>query len=459
MEETGGTSILNETKFSMLDGKVHSKLLHTINSLGFDKPTPIQVKTLPFILQGKDVIASAKTGSGKTLAFLIPTVDLLLKLGFNKKHGTGCIILSPTRVLALQIFELVNKFISETDLNAIIVVGGEKWDKEAKLLEEGVNIIIATPGRLYDHLYNTDFKFDQLKLLILDEADKLLDSCFINHIKGIIKQIPRNRQTVLFSATIDDDVKGLAKLLLKENPLVISLTSNEMVSTVSGLKQGYFICPIENRLPFLFKMLKKLKNHKVMVFFASCRAVNFYHEFFKVHCHANVFIMHGGQTQGKRKFVSKSFVEATSGTLLCTNIAERGLDIPHVDWIIQMDPPSNPKQYIHRVGRTARGERNVGNAIMLLRPEEIEFVKLLQNEKVYLDKYDFDDLSSEVQTMLEELVESNGYFKVLARRAYIGYMRSYNAYPIKEIFNIRQLDHKVLGRSFGLKYPPLVKLM
>ncbi|CAH0723692.1 unnamed protein product, partial [Brenthis ino] len=446
--------------FSMLEGKIDYRILKNIRALGFKKPTPIQAKSLPHMLLGKDIIGAAKTGSGKTLAFLVPIIEKLINLGFTKSHGIGCIIISPTRELALQTYEVLKKLIVNINLTHSLAVGGEKKLKEVASLQKGVNIIVGTPGRILDHLENTaNFKCYNLKCLVLDEADKLLEAGFERHIIGIIKKLPKKRQTTLFSATIDDKVNNLARLILKSDPKLISVIDGNNQSTANGLQQGYCICPVQNRMCWLYKMLKKSRKMKVMVFFSSCKSVDFHYEFFKTHCKASVLSIHGKQSQPRRKEAFQTFVKADKGVLFCTDVAARGLDIPAVDWIVQYDPPTDMKEYIHRVGRTARGINSNGNAVILLRPEEEEFIEYLKREKVYLDKYNFGDPNNDIQKMLENLIDQDGTMKVLARKAYLSFLRCYNKHPLNKVFNIKRLDLKMAAKAFGFLEQPHVDFL
>ncbi|XP_023952987.2 ATP-dependent RNA helicase DDX18 isoform X2 [Bicyclus anynana] len=451
--------IISQFSFSMLESKIDSRILDSLKTMGFLKPTKIQAKTLPHMLLGDDVIGAAKTGSGKTLAFLIPVVEKLISLGFTNKHGVGCLIISPTRELALQIYVVLKKLIANINLTHCLVVGGEKKLKEIASLNKGVNIIVGTPGRILDHVENTSgFSCNNLKCLVLDEADKLLEAGFEKHIAGIIRKLPKKRQTALFSATIDEKVENLARLALKDNPKLISV-KNQKQSTASGLEQGYCICPVEKRLCWLYKMLKKTKKLKVMVFFSSCKSVDFHYSFFKVHCKAPVISIHGKQSQSRRKDAYQTFVQADKGVLFCTDVAARGLDIPAVNWIVQYDPPTDMKEYIHRVGRTARGLNNSGNAVILLREEEEKFVQYLKREKVYLDKYNFGDPPDDVQKMLEDLIQKDGTMKILARKAYLSHLRCYNKHSHNEVFNIKHLDLKLAAKAFGFLEPPHVDFL
>ncbi|CAB3235759.1 unnamed protein product [Arctia plantaginis] len=451
--------IVSQSCYSMLKGKIDNKILKALKTMGIEKPTRIQAEALPYLLRGQDIIGAAKTGSGKTLAFLIPVVEKLIKLKMSIKEGTGCIILSPTRELALQTFKVLEKLLDFIDLSCCLIVGGEKKAKDVIKLKKGANIVVSTPGRLLDHLQNTEnFNCNNLKILVLDEADKLLEAGFERHITGIIQLLPTKRQTALFSATVDENVKNLARLAMRTDPILISATDKQ-TSTVSGLHQGYYICPVEERMSWLYKMLKKSRKLKVMVFFSSCKSVDFHYDFFKVHCKASVLSIHGRQSQARRKEAYHDFIEAKTGVLFCTDVAARGLDIPCVDWIVQYDPPTDPKEYIHRVGRTARGLNNTGNAVILLRPEEVKFIDFLQKEKVYLDKYTFSMPPGEVQEMLEDLILNNGVMKTLARKAYLSFLRCYKTHPLKKVFDINTLDLKLAAKAFGFQEQPHVDFL
>ncbi|CAH2261072.1 jg5461 [Pararge aegeria aegeria] len=455
----GGDENISHLTFSMLESKVDSRILKSLKLMGFLKPTQIQAKALPHMLLGDDIIGAAKTGSGKTLAFLIPAVEKLINMEFSKKHGVGCLIITPTRELALQINVVLKKLLAEINLTHSLLVGGEKKLKEIASLRKGVNVIVGTPGRILDHLENTSgFNCNNLKCLVLDEADKLLEAGFQKHISGIIRRLPKKRQTVLFSATIDEKVENLARLALKDNPKLISV-KDERQSTAAGLEQGYCICPVEKRLCWLYKMLKKCKKLKVMVFFSSCKSVDFHYEFFKVHCKAAVISIHGKQSQPRRKDAYQTFVQAKKGALFCTDVAARGLDIPSVNWIVQYDPPTDMKEYIHRVGRTARGLNSTGKAVILLREEEEKFVEYLKREKVYLDKYNFGETPDDVQKMLQDIIQKDGTMKILARKAYLSFLRCYKKHPHSEVFDIKNLDLKLAATAFGFSEQPHVDFL
>ncbi|KAJ2878434.1 ATP-dependent RNA helicase, partial [Coemansia aciculifera] len=326
-----------------------------IKEMGFSKMTEVQARTIPPLLAGRDVLGAAKTGSGKTLAFLIPAIELLSKLKFKPRNGTGAVIISPTRELALQIFGVARDLLQFHSQTFGIVIGGANRKAEADKLVKGVNLVIATPGRLLDHLQNTKgFIFKNLKTLVIDEADRILENGFEDEMKAIIKILPQEeRQTMLFSATQTTKVEDLARISLKQGPLYINVDEGKEQATAEGLEQGYVMCESDRRFLLLFTFLKRNLKKKVIVFFSSCNSVKYHAELLN-YIDVPVLDLHGKQKQQKRTNTFFEFINADKGILLCTDVAARGLDIPAVDWIIQYDPPDDPRDYIHRVGRTAR---------------------------------------------------------------------------------------------------------
>jgi len=449
--------ILSDKSFASLKGHVCDKTLNGIADMGFTHMTDIQAKTIPTLLEGRDLVGNAKTGSGKTLAFLIPAVQLIYQLKFLPRNGTGVVIISPTRELSMQTFGVLRELLKHHDHTYGLVMGGANRATEMQKLEKGINILVATPGRLLDHLQNTkNFLFKNLQCLIIDEADRILDVGFEEELKRIVKLLPKKRQTMLFSATATKKTEDLVKLALKKEPISIGLDeqSNNPLATVSGLEQGYVICPSDKRLLLLFTFLKKNRKKKVMVFFSSCMSVKYHNELFN-YIDLSVMCIHGKQKQTKRTSTFFQFCNADSGILLCTDVAARGLDIPDVDWIVQFDPPDDPREYIHRVGRTARGEGGKGHALLILRPEELGFLRYLRQANVPLNEFEFSwSKVSDIQPQLEKLISKNYFLNLSAKEAFKGYARAYESHSLKQIFNVQTLDLKAVGKSFGFLSPP-----
>jgi ATP-dependent RNA helicase DDX18/HAS1 len=421
--------------------------------------TEIQARAIPHLLEGKDLMGAAKTGSGKTLAFLLPAVELLYKLKFAPRNGTGCIIISPTRELSMQTFGVLTELLEHHSLTYGLVMGGCNRQAECQKLAKGINVLVATPGRLLDHLQNTpEFMHKNLQCLVIDEADRILDIGFEVEMQQIIRLLPKRRQTMLFSATQTQKIEDLAKLALKKEPTYVGVDDNKEKATVEGLQQGYAVCPSDKRFLVLFTFLKKNRHKKVMVFFSSCGSVKFHHELLN-YIDLPVQCIHGKQKQQKRTSTFFSFCSAAEGILLCTDVAARGLDIPQVDWIVQYDPPDDPKEYIHRVGRTARGEGGTGHALLLLRPEEMGFLHYLREAKVPLNEFEFSWAKiANIQAQLEKLMTANYYLCISAKEAYRSYVRAYDSHGLKNIFDVQSLDLTLVAKSFGFAVAPFVDL-
>ncbi|KAL1522854.1 hypothetical protein AB1Y20_017821 [Prymnesium parvum] len=431
-----------------------------IKEMGFTTLTEIQALAIPPLLRGDDVLAQAKTGSGKTLAFLIPSVELLARAKWLPRNGTGAITISPTRELALQIYGVLNELCAHHKQTHGLVIGGANRRAEADKLVKGVAHLVSTPGRLLDHLTSTKgFVFSNLQVLIIDEADRILEIGFEEDMRAIVKMLPKtNRQTALFSATQTQNVADLARLAIQHKPVYVAAQQTSTSSTASNLEQGFVVCESKNRFLLLFTFLKRNMKKKIIVFFSSCNSVKFHSELLN-YIDLPVMDLHGDQKQNKRTATFFEFCSAKEGILLCTDVAARGLDIPAVDWIIQFDPPDEPKAYIHRVGRTARAGGS-GRALVFLLPEELAFLKYLREARVPLNEYEFPpNKLANVQAQLEKLVGKNYYLHKSARDAYRSYLHAYNSHALKDVYDVNALDLNGVAASFGFEHPPKVTLM
>lgn len=332
LDDVGTVSLPNggvhAQKFEELN--LSEKTMKAIADMKFEKMTEIQQRGIPPLLAGRDVLGAAKTGSGKTLAFLIPAVEMLSSLRFKPRNGTGVIVVSPTRELALQIFGVARELMSHHSQTYGIVIGGANRRAEAEKLAKGVNLLIATPGRLLDHLQNTQgFVFKNLKALVIDEADRILEIGFEDEMRQIVKILPKEeRQTMLFSATQTTKVEDLARISLRPGPLYINVDHQKEHSTVEGLEQGYVVCDSDQRFLLLFSFLKRNLKKKIIVFFSSCNCVKYHAELLN-YIDLPVLDLHGKQKQQKRTNTFFEFCNAKQGTLICTDVAARGLDVRH----------------------------------------------------------------------------------------------------------------------------------
>ncbi|KAM3255571.1 hypothetical protein ACQJBY_048665 [Aegilops geniculata] len=444
-----GSGILTSMLFSELP--ISELTAKAIREMNYTHLAQIQARSIPHLLEGRDVMGAAKTGSGKTLAFLIPAIELLYNLHFSPRNGTGVIVVCPTRELAIQTHNVAKELMKYHSQTLGYVIGGNGRRTEADQLAKGVNLLVATPGRLLDHLQNTKgFIYKRLKCLIIDEADRILEQNFEEDMKQIFKRLPQVEDFAKLSFEKNEE--------RKEKPVYISVDDGKSNATVEGLQQGYCVIPSDKRFLVLYAFLKKKQSKKVMVFFSSCSSVKFHAEllnFLQIECED----IHGKQKQQKRTATFFNFCKEEKGILLCTNVAARGLDIPDVDYIVQYDPPDEPKDYIHRVGRTARGEKGKGSALLFLLPQELKFLIYLKAAKISLTEYEFNNKNvPNLQSHLENIVGENYFLNQSAKEAYRSYILAYNSHAMKDIFNVHDLDMKAVAASFCFKNPPKVNL-
>ena len=437
---------------------IDPQTLRAIVAMGFTRMTPVQARCIPALLNGVDVLGSAVTGSGKTLAFLIPAVELLIRTDFKARNGVGVLIITPTRELALQIYGVARDLCQFHHFTHGIVIGGTNRKAEVERLTKGVNLLVGTPGRILDHINNTKaLVIHNLCALVLDEADRILEIGFEAELRDIVKRLPTNRQSMMFSATQTQNVMDIARISLRGKPVYIGVDDTSTVATAKTLEQGYVVCPSQLRFLLLFTFLKKNLSKKVIVFLSTCAATQFYSELLN-YIDIPVLDLHGQQKQNKRTTTFFEFCNAQKGILLCTDVAARGLDIPRVDWIIQFDPPEDPKEYIHRVGRTARAGKS-GRALLFLLPQELGFLSFLKAAKVPLNEYEFPlNKVANVQDQLEKLISANYYLHKSAREAYRSYMQSYAQHSLRNVFDVHALNVLDVAKSFGFEHPPNVPL-
>jgi ATP-dependent RNA helicase DDX18/HAS1 len=446
----------SEKKFKDMD--LTEETLRSLNEIGYETATEIQAKCIPLGLEGKDVIGNAKTGSGKSLAFLIPAVEHLLRS--RPEDGINCtraLVLTPTRELALQLFNIAKDLLQYHEgENCALIMGGANRKVEAEKLKKGVSLIIACPGRFLDHLSNTKgFDCSQLSMLIIDEADEILKIGFEKEIREILSLLPKARQTMLFSATISPKVEDIITLSVK-NYEYVGIESKE--ATVCTLEQGFIVTDPDKKFRFLFTFLRNNLNKKIMVFFSTIKAVEFY-SYLLNYVDTPCMSIHGDQKQQKRSTTYLEFCNLEKGILLCTDVAQRGLDIPDVDWVIQYDPPHDPMEYLHRVGRTARGAEKKGKALLVLIPCEVGLVRYLKSQKININEFQFEERKlRQVQDQLEKLVQNNHHLYSSSVDAYRSFLHSYVAHTLKDVYDINNLDLAKLCKSFGLTSPPFVNL-
>ena len=459
MDKTEGSENVNDEteeikEFSTLD--ISPLLKKNLAELGFNKMMKIQQQAIPEILQKKDVLAAAKTGSGKTLAFLVPAIDYMLKSGVTPDSGIITLIIAPTHELAVQTNEVATKLLKETGLKNGMSIGGTQKKAEAKMFSHGVNLLVATPGRLCDHILNTaNFSLSSVKVFIIDEADRILEIGFRTQLDEIIQNLPAEHQTLLFSATLSKDIESLASVSFKNGkPAYIGVDDQSKSSTATGLTQSYVICPPSKRLFLLVKFLKnkRVKGKKIMVFFSTRASVKF-HQNLLAELNIKTLAIHGDQSQQKRIDAFNTFREQRSAIMLCTDVAARGLDIPAVEWIIQYDPPTSEKEYIHRVGRSARAGAE-GQALLFLMENEKPFLQILKNAKVPLERLSMPSKLFEFELTLKDKMSRNRKLLKNAKEALKSYLMAYESHALHDCFDITKLDIEGIAKSFGFDELP-----
>ncbi|MBA3682180.1 MAG: DEAD/DEAH box helicase [Bacteroidetes bacterium] len=350
------------------------EIKQALEELGYKRPTDIQFKAIPSILKLEDVMAIAQTGTGKTAAFAIPVISLL----FNRKRldgpaGIRCVVMVPTHELAIQITEAFEKIAKYTNLQTVGIYGGVEQEPQIKKLQAGVDILVATPGRLFDLVSQRHIKLRTTEILILDEADHMLDLGFYKDIKELTTYLPPDRQTLFFSATINLHIKDLAYSLVK-NPIRIQISPKDPVS--KNVEHSVMFVDMDDKRFFLERLVNENPESKVLVFVRTkVRAERVFEAMKRVGI--NSITMHGGKEQSDRLEVMKQFKSGEIKMLIATDISARGIHIDNVDYVVNYDLPDQPENYVHRVGRTGRGTQK-GNAVSFCAPEEKPVLKEIE---------------------------------------------------------------------------------
>ncbi|KPJ10099.1 putative ATP-dependent RNA helicase DDX10 [Papilio machaon] len=442
------------------DFPLSQKTLKGLKDNNYVTPTEIQRQAIGYALQGKDILGAAKTGSGKTLAFLIPILENLFCKKWTRLDGVGALVISPTRELAYQIYETLRKVGGLHDFSAGLIIGGQNLKFERKRMDQ-INILICTPGRLLQHMdENPLFDCSHLQILVLDEADRCLDMGFETTMNAIIENLPQERQTLLFSATQTKSVKDLARLSLSFPTYVAPHEQAETV-TPESLQQSYIVCEIDEKIGILWSFIRNHLKQKVLVFMATCKQVKYTYDLFcKLRPGVSLLALYGTLHQEKRERIYNEFCRKSNVVLFATDLASRGLDFPHVNWVIQMDCPEDVETYIHRAGRTARGVFGKGEGLLMLLPHEEKIVEDLKKSKIPINKIAVDPSKVVApQRKIEGLLSDNTELKQTAQRAFVSYVKSIFLMKNKEIFNVHLLDTDAYARSLGLIVPPRIRFL
>lgn len=484
---------------------------HVTNTLQFSQMTPVQSSVIPLFLSHRDVIVEAVTGSGKTLAYVLPVLQMIVQRNVTeenrlRKGQVGALIICPTRELAVQVHGVFDNFFKcqrncteegeackTATSSALLVVGGSTFspfDDYARFKEQGSDIIVGTPGRVEELLKRNNVDVKELEVLILDEADRLLDLGFSLTIQTILQQLPKQRRTGLFSATMTDALGELARVGLR-NPvrIVVKVQSKSKAGkgsqltgdrrTPASLQNFYLVCRAESKLHELIDLLRREAFHpdqgsharKALVYFSTCAQVEYFYKVLsKVEQMKGItlYSLHGQQTSSRRTATFNSFVAAlpmgspttsneAASVLLCTDVAARGLDLPNVDLVVQFDPPTDPKVFSHRCGRTARAGRHGRAVVLLCKGREEEYVDFLKVRKSpvqpYLclsDKEDAAQGASRLTSNIKELIRQDRDLYESSVKAFVSFIKCYKKHEARFIFREQDLDFGKIASSFAL---------
>jgi ATP-dependent RNA helicase DeaD len=359
--------LVTNSLFGQLE--VDRKILHALEEMGFEEPTPIQAQAVPLIAQGHDLIGQAQTGTGKTAAFGIPMVEKV-EASLNKIQA---FILTPTRELAIQVAGEIARIAKFKRLRVLPVYGGQPIDRQIRSLRDGVHIVIGTPGRILDHLDRKTLRLDHVKLMVIDEADEMLDMGFIEDIEAILDQAPAEKQTMLFSATMPEPIRRLASKYLKD-PQFVSV--NKETITVPQIQQLYYEVNAANKIETLCRILDYENYDGVIIFCRTKRGVDDLAGALQSRGYGAEGL-HGDLTQVQREKTMKGVRNGTTDILIATDVAARGIDIDRISHVINYDIPQDPESYVHRIGRTGRAGRE-GKAITLIVPQEYRHLRLIE---------------------------------------------------------------------------------
>jgi ATP-dependent RNA helicase RhlE len=367
-------------------------VLDAVRDAGYSEPTPVQQQAVPLVLKGRDVIGLAQTGTGKTAAFTLPIIERLI----GGPRRTRVLILTPTRELCVQVEESFRKYAKHAPVGVASVFGGVPLDPQEKQLRRGVDVVVATPGRLIDHLERRNVDFEDLEVLVLDEADRMLDMGFAPQINRIVSGVPAYRQTLLFSATMPPEVEALARKYLRK-PVVVQVGRRS--AAASTVKHFVYPVPRDRKSALLVELLRHESLDSVLVFTRTKHGAD------RVVRHLerdgiNAAAMHADKTQPQRMRALQEFKNGKVRVLVATDIAQRGLDISGISHVINYDVPQQAEDYVHRIGRTGRAA-NEGDAFTFMSPDEIAMVRLIEHvigqeiPRISVPGYDFGTVAAD----------------------------------------------------------------
>ena len=393
----------------------------SISKLGYKKPTDIQYKSIPPILRGEDVLAIAQTGTGKTAAFAIPILHILQERKIKgRRDGVKCLVMAPTHELALQIDTVFKTLGKHTRVSSFCIHGGVDQDPQIKKLAKGVDVLIATPGRMFDLVSQGALILKRVEILVLDEADHMLDLGFIKDIRDLMRHLPRKRQTLFFSATINDKIKKLAYSLVTDTAIRIQISPKDPVA--KNIEHAVAFVEMDDKRFFLEDILKNNAEQKILVFVRTkVRAERVYSAMERVGLVTDT--IHSDVLQEERERTMQSFRKGELKVLIATDVSARGIDIPDVDFVINYDLPETSENYVHRVGRTGRGSQK-GQAVSFCSSEEKEKLSVIEKnlgkpiQRIDISKKEYqytlnntENNSHDWQSLLKEAEEQETHYR------------------------------------------------
>jgi ATP-dependent RNA helicase RhlE len=381
-----------EATLDFADLGLHPQLLDAIRDAGYTSPTPIQREAIPLARKGRDLMGLAQTGTGKTAAFTLPILDRLI----GGPRRTRALILTPTRELCVQVEESFRKYAKHTEIEVMAVYGGVPLEPQEKKLRAGIDVVVATPGRLIDHLERQNVVFDDLEVLVLDEADRMLDMGFAPQINRVVGEIPPYRQTLLFSATMPPEVEALARKYLRK-PVVVQVGVRS--AAASTVTHAVYPVPREKKNALLVELLTGKVHESVLVFTRTKHGADrVVRDLEKAGVSATA--MHADKSQAQRTRALQDFKDGKTHVLVATDIAQRGLDIENISHVINYDVPQQAEDYVHRIGRTGRAAKE-GDAYTFMAPDEIAMVRTIERvigqpiPRVSVPGYDFGTVAAD----------------------------------------------------------------
>jgi ATP-dependent RNA helicase RhlE len=345
------------------------KVLEGVRAAGYGEPTAIQLRAIPLILEGRDVIGSAQTGTGKTAAFALPMISRL-----GQRGGVRALVLEPTRELAAQVETAIRDYGRFTNLRTVVLYGGTGYGRQDQALRQGADIVVATPGRLLDQLQRRMLRLDRIEMLVLDEADRMLDMGFLPDVRKIVERCPRSRQTLLFSATIPPEIEQLCKWALR-NPETIEIGQRR--SPAETVTHALYPVDVTQKQELLEELLRRTDYDQVLIFCRTKNGADRVARKLQQQGHA-VAVLHSSRTQREREEALNGFRNGRYEVMVATDIAARGIDVEQISHVINFDVPHHPEDYVHRIGRTGRAQ-SVGDAFTIMTAEDLQEVASIEH--------------------------------------------------------------------------------